>query len=92
MPSSIQLEFIVVSGFKDYVVEVIDIEVPGQHVKALTCACQLVQQHKFSKAEFDRKKLLKKQKLSELPKDWEKMSDKEKTKEEARQKQLEEQY
>jgi len=33
----------------------IDIEVPGQHVKTLTCACQLVQQHSFSKLEKDKK-------------------------------------
>ena len=42
MPSSIQIELVI----KDWLsidVDKIDIEVPGQHVKTLTCACQLVQ-------------------------------------------------
>lgn len=38
----------------------IDIEVPGQHVQTLTCACQLVQQLNFSKLAFERRKVQKK--------------------------------
>ena len=37
MPSSIQLE-LVIGTFKEYVVDVINVEVPGQYVKALTSA------------------------------------------------------
>lgn len=44
MPSSIQLEVYLSRGFGtfDRLVDVIDVEVPGQHVKTLTCACQLI--------------------------------------------------
>lgn len=37
MPSSIQLE-LVIGTFKEVVVDVIDVEIPGQYVKALTSA------------------------------------------------------
>jgi hypothetical protein len=37
MPSSIQLE-LVVGTFREYLVDVIDVEVPGKYVKALTSA------------------------------------------------------
>lgn len=59
MPSSIQLE-IIIGTFKEYVVDVIDIEVPGKHVKALTSASQLVKEIHFSKFSFEQKKLQKK--------------------------------
>ena len=59
MPSSIQLE-IVVGTFKEYLVDVIDVEVPGKYVKALTSAAQLVKEISFSKFGFERKKLQKK--------------------------------
>lgn len=59
MPSSIQLE-IVVGTFKEYLVDVIDVEVPGTHVKALTSASSLVKEINFSKFGFERKKLQKK--------------------------------
>ena len=55
MPSSIQIEVVIQDGLFGTEVGMIDIEVPGQHVKTLTCACQLVQQHSFSKLEKDTK-------------------------------------
>jgi len=42
MPSSIQLEIYLTRGFTDRLIDVVDIEVPGQHVKTLTCASQLI--------------------------------------------------
>jgi len=56
MPTSIQLE-VVLSGLKDRVVDVIDLEVPGTHVKALTSASQLIKEYPFSNQEFNLKKL-----------------------------------
>jgi hypothetical protein len=38
MPSSIQLEIVIGGAFKESLVDVIDLEVPGSHVKALTSA------------------------------------------------------
>ncbi len=38
----------------------IDIEVPGQHVQTLACACQLIQQLPFSKLKYERSKIQKK--------------------------------
>lgn len=49
MPSSIQIELVIQDGLRTIEVDMIDIEVPGQHVQTLTCACQLVQQLNFSK-------------------------------------------
>ena len=37
-------------------VDLIDIEIPGEHVKSLTCASQLIQQVKFSKKAFEARK------------------------------------
>ena len=59
MPSSIQVE-IVVGTFKEHLVDVIDLEVPGKYVKALTSASSLVKDIPFSKYGFDKKKLAKK--------------------------------
>lgn len=56
MPSSIQLE-IVVGTFKEYLVDVVDVEVPGYFVKALTSASSLVKEISFSKFKFDQKRL-----------------------------------
>ena len=39
MPSSIQIEIVIQDGLFNTEVDMIDIEVPGQHVKTLTCAC-----------------------------------------------------
>ena len=51
MPSSIKLE-IQISGS---VVDCVNVEVPGEHVKSLTCACQLVQRIDFSRVEYLKK-------------------------------------
>ncbi len=59
MPSSIQLE-LVVGTFKEQLVDVIDVEVPGKYVKALTSAASLVKEIAFSKFSFERKKIQKK--------------------------------
>lgn len=52
MPSSIKLELLI----NGTVVDLINVQVPGEHVKALTCAAGLVQQLKFS--EYDYKQRL----------------------------------
>ena len=39
MPSSIKIELVIQDGLRQIEVDMIDIEVPGQHVKTLTCAC-----------------------------------------------------
>lgn len=59
MPSSIQLE-IVIGTFKEYLIDVIDVEVPGKYVKALTSASSLVKEISFSKFGYDKKKIAKK--------------------------------
>lgn len=51
MPSSIQLE-IRMGGIRMQVVDVLDIDIPGEHVKALTSASSLVKETYFSKGEF----------------------------------------
>lgn len=48
MPTSIQLE-IVIGTFKEYLIDVIDVDVPGRYVKALTSASQMVKECPFSK-------------------------------------------
>lgn len=60
MPSSIRVELVLVDGILESVVDVVDVEVPGQHVKALTCSCPLVQQLAFSKVAFEKRRLAKK--------------------------------
>ena len=52
MPSSIQLE-IVIGAFKETLIDVINVEVPGKFVKALTSASSMVREINFSKFEFD---------------------------------------
>lgn len=49
MPSSIHLEIYINRGLTDRLVDVVDIEVPGQHVKTLTAACPLIQEIEFSR-------------------------------------------
>ena len=70
MPSSIQLEIYINRGFADRLVDVIDVEVPGQHVKTLTAACPLIQEIDFSKLAYDRrtnpKKFVESEALSKL--------------------------
>jgi hypothetical protein len=39
----------------------LDVEVPGEHVRSLTCASQLIQELSFSKLDYDRKRSGKKQ-------------------------------
>lgn len=64
VPSSIQLKILLADGILgDTQVDLIDVEIPGSHVKSLTCACQLIQQVKFSKKAFEARK--KGQKLEE---------------------------
>jgi len=58
MPSSIQLE-IVIGTFKEVLVDVIDVEIPGQYVKALTSASSLVNEVQFSKFDYEKKKMAK---------------------------------
>jgi hypothetical protein len=50
MPSSIKVELMMAGLVTDQTVEECDIEVPGQHVKTLTCASSLIQKLSFSKA------------------------------------------
>jgi CC2D2A N-terminal C2 domain len=63
MPSSIQLELVVGGLFSEQLVDVLNVEVPGSHVKALTSAATLIKDLSFSKNAFDKKKLSKKNPL-----------------------------
>ena len=45
-----------IGTFKEFLVDIIDLEIPGTHVKALTSASSLVKEVNFSKYEFDKKK------------------------------------
>jgi hypothetical protein len=58
MPSSIQLEVVigVPLTLKEILVDVINIEVPGSHVKALTSAATLVKELAFSKLAFEKRR------------------------------------
>lgn len=60
MPSSIQLEIVIGGVFKEHLVDVIDLEIPGSHVKALTSAATLVKEIPFSKRAFENNKVQKK--------------------------------
>lgn len=60
MPSSIWLELVVQDGLRSIEVDRVEVEVPGQHVMTLTCAAQLVQQLKFSKLAYERRKVARK--------------------------------
>lgn len=58
MPSTIQLEIVVDEpfSFKDTLLDVIDLEVPGSHVKALTSAATLIKEIPFSKVSFEKRR------------------------------------
>ena len=60
VPSSIKVELILVDGFSETSIDIVSVEVPGQHVKALTCSCPLVQKIPFSKVNFEQSKVAKK--------------------------------
>ena len=93
MPSSIKIEIVFVDGLRTIEVDMIEIEVPGQHVRTLTCACQLVQQLPFSKLKYDRSlnpvKEAKEPDLSTLTDDQKKKLAEQKAKEEERERKLE---
>ena len=42
IPSSIKVMLILCDGFSETTVDCIKVEVPGQHVKALTCSSALI--------------------------------------------------
>ena len=58
MPSSIQLEIVVDEpfSFRDTLLDVIDLEVPGSHVRALTSAATLIKEIPFSKVSFEKRR------------------------------------
>ena len=60
MPSSIQLEVVMGGLFREQLVDVLDIEVPGSHVKALSSAATLIKEISFSKRVFTNKRNAKK--------------------------------
>lgn len=51
---------VVIGTFKEFLVDIIDIEIPGTYVKALTSASSLVKEVHFSKFKYDKKKFAKK--------------------------------
>ena len=60
MPSSIQLELVVGGLFSEQLIDVITVEVPGSHVRALTSAATLIRDLPFSKNSFDQRRQAKK--------------------------------
>ena len=60
IPSSIKVELVLCDGFSETVVDVVKVEVPGQHVKSLTCSCPLIQKVPFSKVGYEKSKVAKK--------------------------------
>jgi len=60
IPSSIKIELVLVDGFSETIIDVINVEVPGQHVRSLTCSCPLIQKIPFSKVAFEKGKIAKK--------------------------------
>lgn len=61
IPGSIQVELILCDGWRpDLTVDIVKVEVPGQHVKSLTCSSALVQRIPFSKIDFEKRKVGKK--------------------------------
>ncbi len=62
IPSSIVLELVIGGLFKEKVIDRIDVEIPGKHVKALTSASQLVKEVNFSKRLYDKRALEEKNK------------------------------
>ena len=57
MPSSIFVELVVYDGISTLDVDRIDLEVPGQHVKTLTCASSLIQTLPFSRLAYKRREV-----------------------------------
>lgn len=57
MPSSIFVELITIDGLFKSSVDMIEVEVPGQYVRTLTCASQLIQKLSFSKVAFEKRKI-----------------------------------
>jgi len=60
VPSSIKVELILVDGFSETTIDIINVEVPGAHVKSLTCSCPLIQKIPFSHVAFENSKIAKK--------------------------------
>ena len=60
IPNSIKVEIGLIDGFSTTVVDIVNINVPGQHVKALTSASPLVQKIPFSRVAFEKSKIAKK--------------------------------
>ena len=60
IPNSIKVELVLVDGFSEIVVDIINIEVPGSHVKSLTCSSALIQKIPFSKVSYENSKVAKK--------------------------------
>jgi hypothetical protein len=56
MPSSIQVEIVMGGLFTETLVDVINLEVPGSHVKALTSAATLIKDLTFSKVSFEKRR------------------------------------
>jgi hypothetical protein len=56
MPSSIQVEIVIGGLFSEILVDVINLEVPGSHVKALTSAATLIKDISFSKVAFEKRR------------------------------------
>lgn len=52
VPSSIKVELILVDGFSETTMDIINVEVPGGHVKSLTCSAPLIQKVPFSHVAF----------------------------------------
>ena len=68
MPSSIFVELFVQDGLRTIDVDMIEIEVPGQYVRTLTCASQLIERLSFSKIGYEKKKVqAKHEELSSKP-------------------------
>jgi len=53
MPSSISIDIVVGGIIKDTVVDTLDLEIPGSHVKALTSAAVIIKEMPFSKRKHD---------------------------------------
>lgn len=60
VPTSIKLE-LVMGVSKDILVDVINIDVPGEYVRALTSASSLIKEQSFSKFDFDKRVIEEKQ-------------------------------
>jgi hypothetical protein len=57
MPSSIFIELIVQDGFRTIDVDMIEVIVPGQYVRTLTCATQIIERLTFSKIAYEKNKV-----------------------------------